>query len=168
LDQGTRVFNVYCLISGVVKVTCIGESGKESIIDLCRGGTALGIAPAILDSETPFSVETLTSCRFQMYPAGALRSTAKASLDLSLLLQQVLAQQLTHLPLSTAQVSCENSMTRLIRFLERLGRSTDADSENWHITPLPLKRYEIAQLIGVTPEHVSRLFRQLKEIPAGR
>jgi CRP/FNR family transcriptional regulator len=150
-----------------VKLTCIGETGKESIIDLCRGGTVLGIAPAILDSETPFSVETLTKCRFQIYPAGALRAAAKASLELSWLLQQVLAQQLTSPPLSTAQVSCENARARLLRFLERLGRCADVGSENGDVASLPLKRYEIAQLIGVTPEHVSRLFRQLKETPSG-
>ncbi len=63
-----------------------------------------------------------------------------------------------------AQLSCHTARQRLEQLLWDLCSALASDkSRNQVKIEVPLKQWEIAQLIDVSPEHLSRMLRQLEE-----
>lgn len=159
--QGSCVHDVYLLQQGLVKLVHTDENGRERILDLRLPAGLVGGACAVLQVASPVSAITATPCLIRRLPRheflGALTSDTQFAWAVTQLWCDEVNGQLRRL----AELGAAPARLQLERVI-----STLADNASMSPGPrlqLPLKRFELAQWLGVTPEHLSRLFRQLVE-----
>ena len=152
---------VYLIERGIVKLLHLGEGGKEIIIGLRYPGWFLGAAPAILQESYTVTALTLTRCQMRLFPATLFIDMIKTDADFSWNIQQHLGRGIHQYINRLTDIGSLPARQRLDKLLRELGAAMEPD-EPKGITrlPLPLKQWEIAQLIAVTPQYLNRLLKE--------
>lgn len=163
-QQGEPCFAVYFVNSGLVKIKALDLDGQEVIVSVCGAGWLLGADCAILEEACQSSAETVTECRLQRISSKNLRSVLKADPELSWRIHQILSLEARIRSKKLAALASQPAKVRLIRFLSQavLEYRCEVPTEA-RVLNLPLKQWEIAQLLGITPEHINRLLRHLEQ-----
>lgn len=161
--QGDDGDGVFCVQSGLVGLRQVDESGKSILLRLCQGGSTIGYRAFLTKSYHLNSAEALA-------PTVACfidRSTVRTLLASNPLLgERFLEHALEDLTAVEGEYARSLTQTMRSRFLhvlavfyEQIGQEDDAGSPT---VELPIKRREIADLIGAKPESISRLIRQVE------
>jgi CRP-like cAMP-binding protein len=151
-DYPTEI--VYLVETGLVKLVRLSNSGQESILGLRSDGCLVNAASTILNAPANCSAITVTACTVRYAHRArfmkALESSPSLMMDLSAMICQEICSELeVHAELSAG--SAQRRLDRLRRELSGRNYSNDP------LGQLALKRFEIAQLLSITPEHLSRL-----------
>jgi CRP/FNR family transcriptional regulator, anaerobic regulatory protein len=148
--EGDRVHAIALLVSGVVRVYQIGETGRE--ITLYRfglGQSCILTANAILNQQTFPAIATVEQdAEAAMVPADAFREWVRRHDLWRTFVFDLLSQRLTSVMAIVEEVAFHRMDTRLAAFL--LERSRTAG-------PLRLTHQEIAAELGSAREVVSRI-----------
>jgi CRP-like cAMP-binding protein len=171
--QGNQAREVFCIERGLIKLIRLSESGQELVIGLQSRGSLLGAASVVIRQPHPVTAITVTSCSLSRIPADHFLHLAKTDNQFSWYLQEIhssevhkQASQLAALRYLSARQRLEKLLLQLLSSISSHENQTSAGSSQENKTSmrvqLPLKHWEIAQLIGVTPEHLSRILRQIK------
>ncbi|MBI5020750.1 MAG: Crp/Fnr family transcriptional regulator [Ignavibacteriales bacterium] len=155
-SEGNPAFMIYHVFSGYVKLSKTGWKGEKLVIRLRGPGDIFGHR-AVLSGEPytadAMALEETTLCAIQKEiflqaikesPEFALRVMAKLSSDLRASEEQTMS--ITH----------ENVRQRVARLLLFLIEDNEESRRNRLIIPNSLSREEMAQMIGTTPESLSR------------
>ena len=162
-QQGSRAECAYFVASGITKLTCINPSGKELIVGLRGPGSLLGTAAVILSTVYPATASTVTPCSLRRVSATELDGLLSTNLDFCRYLQEMQAREVhAHLELMIDVVS-RTAQYRLAKLLFDAFVIRDMHSGTDRSLPIPLKQWEIAELLAVTPEHTSRVLRRLEK-----
>jgi CRP-like cAMP-binding protein len=157
--QETRVADVFWLADGLVKLVRADEHGRERILGLRFPNHFIGAALIIVGHPSPITAVTVTRCRLARMAAGEFLDLLQRHRELSLEVQRMLSREVYGQFERLADLS-DASRTRVLRFLKNLASVTPPVNGQVRLT-LPIKRCELAQFLGITPEHLSRLLRQL-------
>lgn len=160
--EGTPSAAIHCIYSGLVKLYKVGRDGQEIVIRLLKSGEVLGFRALCaheIYSATAQVVEDTTVCTvtketlfniMRESPELAIRMLSKLAVELRVSEDQLVSRVLESVPQRTARL--------LISLIDDpFARSTKQRSVD-----LPLRRDEMAQIIGTTPETLSRILKQLK------
>ncbi len=166
LEPGTPLFwqgdvpsRVFFISSGRAKLMR-NASGRELIIGIRCPASFLGATDALLGREHPFSAQTLTRCRLLQLSAAALSRVAQADHDFCLHLLRSELQEMSEELDNASGVGCLGVRERLERYLRRL---VGVEPTRGPVrVELPLRHWELAQLLAITPEHLSRVLRELE------
>ena len=158
--QGTPVRDVFWLDDGLVKLVHVKPDGGERILGLRFSPRPLGVALAVVKLPSPVSAVTVTRCQIRRISGHDLARAIAADERLSAVVHRAQSEEVLEQFQMLAELSASSSRDRLEHFLLRLVVALSITTANMRLQ-LPLKHYEIAQFIAVTPEHLSRLFRQL-------
>lgn len=163
-QQGTLAQEVYFIDRGAIKLVHVNDNGKEVIIGLRSSGWLLGAPEVILNEPHPATAVTLTRCNLYRISSETFRLLAKTNASLSAYLQQVYSREVYEQMMRIAERECCSARQRLEHLLRRLIPELDQrDPEKEIWIQVPLKHSEIARLISVTPEHFSRLLKQMEQ-----
>ncbi|HWP44666.1 MAG TPA: Crp/Fnr family transcriptional regulator [Blastocatellia bacterium] len=162
--QGSSAREVYLIEQGLAKLIRVTEDGQEIIVGLRSPGWILGASSAILGNPYSLTAVTLTRCRTRFIYAEQFIELARSDLEFSwylhILATEELHEQLAHL----VGLRCLSARKRFEQLLLLMVSSIHPDlSQNDARFKLPMKQWEIAQLIGITPEHLCRLQRQMEQ-----
>jgi CRP/FNR family transcriptional regulator len=163
-QQGTLAQEVYFIDQGAIKLVYVNPDGKEVSIGLRSSGWLLGAAAVILNEPHPVTAVTLTRCYLYRMTSETFRHLSNNNASLSAYLQQVYSREVYQQMMRIAELECCSARQRLEHFLRRLIpelEQRDPQKEIW--LQVPLKHSEIARLISVSPEHFSRLLRQMEQ-----
>ncbi len=159
--QGCDAQDVCLLDHGMAKLTYCDKEGQEFITGLRLRGDVLGVSSIILRQAYPVSAITLTPCQVRRIPADKFQQEINANISvlhylLRSLIRKTLDQEARLIGFGLP------ARGRLERLLAQIIRAS-GDTNSTGVRPLPsfLKQWEIAQLIGVTPQHLSRLFKEM-------
>ena len=167
--QGSAPGKVFLVKRGLIKLIRVSEDGQELIVGLKAPGTILGAASAIVQKPHPFSAVTLTRCTICRVPLTVFLDLARTDPKLSWYLHQLHSREVYDQARQLAELRCLSARQRLEQLLWQIVTATEAKLDDGPVKlHLPLKYWEIAQLIGVTPEHLSRVMRQLEDEGAMR
>lgn len=155
-SQDETASPVFFVESGVVKLMRISSNGDELITGLRSSGWLLDGASAVLGLPSTCRAVAVTQC--------VLRCLARADFLRMLgnnpaLLQEVnglICRELCAGQEQQMAFRCGDAQSRLEMLVNELSPNGAIDS----LDQLPLKRMEIAQLLAITPEHLSRLAKQ--------
>lgn len=163
LQQGIPAEAVYYVHDGIVKLVWNEPKGKESIVGLRWKGWFLGAPPVISDTPCPTSAITLTRSSIERIPSETFLERLRNDPDLAWEMQQNHSREICEQFRWLGELACCSARSRLLHVIERLITSigTSPRVRNSQLRLLPLKRKDIAELIAVTPEHLSRLLHQL-------
>jgi len=162
LQQGTPADEVYLIREGLVKLVWTEPKGRQGIVGLRWRGYLLGVPSAITGEKSPMSAVTLVRSVVQRISAQDFLECLHANPPLAWKMQQINSRELCEQLNSLGELSCCSARSRLGRVFRRLVAAGQADGKRNRVR-LPLKQREVAELIGVTPEHLNRILHALSK-----
>jgi CRP-like cAMP-binding protein len=162
-SQGDPGNGVYCIKSGLIGLRRIDINGNSVLIRLSTAGTTVGYRTILTREAHVNSAEVLTPSVLCYIPRPKVEKLLKAN--------PLLGERFLQHFFDDA-VETENDYVRsltmgmksrflhiILVFYERFGYQ---DENGNAIVELPVKRGELAELVGVRPESISRLIDQLQ------
>lgn len=165
LKQDTPSTAVYFLHQGLVKLTWIDQAGREVIAGLRSQQWIIGAPSVLLDKPYSFTITTLIQCALRCISAKHFLHLVKTHTEFSLHLMRMLSQEIFNHAKKSVMLGCLPAIDRLksllYKFISDMYQQTELQ-KNMKIA-LPLTHKELAQIIAITPEHLSRLLKELEK-----
>lgn len=157
--EGERAHFIYGIVTGSVALTTATDEG-EAIIGLFSPGETVLLPPALLDLPYMISARALSDGQALLIHAQRFRELAEEDGMLALACARVLARHWRILLKQHKQLRTQDADARLVQYLlENAGRRTGPA-----VLRLPGSKKDLATLLGVTPETLSRALRRLRAI----
>jgi len=161
--QGGSADEVFYLEHGLVKLVRLQPSGEETIVGLRSAGWFLGAAAVVLGRAYAVTALTVTPCGVARIRAAQFRQQLRSNGALSWRVHGMHSEEIYTEITRVADDRSRSARERLERFLEQLlpalGASSDGRSVGIHV---PLRQWEIAHLIGVTPQYLCQLLHEME------
>ena len=162
--QGCDPGDIFFIEDGLAKLVRIDGNGREQILGLRGSGWFLGAAFVMVGRSHPASVVAVTACAVRRLSRRAFLDMMVEQPGLSWHVHRMHSREVLSQFHHLADLGVRTARQRLERVLRRLAAITTPDAGDREVRLLsPLKRWELASLIAVTPEHLSRLLRQLRD-----
>lgn len=159
--QGDRKRSVYQVVSGMVCLYTILSDGKRQIFDFALPGDIIGLGAA--ESYT-CCAQTIGETRLKRLPLSSIYERAAQSPMFGLALYRAISRELDatrDLLLTLGQLGAlERVATFLVVIAKRNAQTGKPRSNTLH---LPMTRSDIADLLGLTIETVSRSLSRLRQ-----
>ncbi len=153
-DPRTYVFRVEEGVIAVYKTLC---DGRRQIIDFCYPGDLVGLG--VLDQHV-LSAQATCTAKVRCLSASALERMAETDASLALKLYKSVCQELAATRSLLVTVGQRSAIERLALFLVSLHRRTALHGSS--TVKLSMRRSDIADLLGLTIETVSRTLTKLR------
>ncbi|MEY2689651.1 MAG: hypothetical protein RL375_3850 [Pseudomonadota bacterium] len=153
---------IYVVRFGCFKIVRIAEDGYQQVCGLAGPGDVLGFEGAALGRH-PHEVASLDDCSVIALPLSDLRVLRLACEPFDQALQHALGEQLTHAGDTASLMAAVAAEARLARFVLWMSARMAAHGESPRRFVLRMSRRDIANLLAVAHETVSRSFGQLVE-----
>ncbi len=161
--QGCEPSDIFFIEDGLAKLVRIDGNGREQILGLRGRGWILGAAFVLVGRSHPASVVAVTACTLRRLSREAFLEMMTQQPDLSWHVHRMHSREVLSQFHHMADLGVKTARQRLERVLQRLVAVTNPGDNDKEVRLLsPLKRWELASLIAVTPEHLSRLLKQLR------
>jgi CRP/FNR family transcriptional regulator, polysaccharide utilization system transcription regulator len=161
MHEGDPSLAIYCVRSGLVKLYKIGRSGDPLIIRLLGPGRLIGFRAVLAGEPYAASAEAVDSVTLCVIPGSYVQLLLGTSVEFNRRLLVLMAGELRmseEQMMSLAEDSVRQRTARLLRsFLEEASLGTARDIA----LPVPLMRKEMAQMLGTSPETLSKVLHSL-------
>ena len=163
LQQGDGPADVFIIDRGVIKLRRVQPGGKESIIGIRTAGEFVGAAAAILGCPNPADAITVTPCRVARMDTREFVERSRDDRNFAWRLLEMQSRELCGDCDQLAELGCEAAEVRLCRTLQKLADEFGSTSASGvRSLTLPLKQWEVAQIVGVTPQYLCQLLADLE------
>jgi len=160
---GVRLFRqgdwpevVYAIEQGWVKLVRIEEDGQAMIVGVRSRGWILGAASALTKEAHAVTAETVTWCQLRRMRGEVFRERVRRDEGFSWYVHQMHAQEIHRQLGQVVGLGCRRARRRLEQLL---GELADGQEGRWRC---PLRQWELAQLVAVTPSYLSQLLGELE------
>jgi CRP-like cAMP-binding protein len=162
-SQGESPHTVCLICNGLVKLTRTESEGHLAIVGLRKTGWLLGAAAILPGFPYASTAETVTRSKLCFVPIEQFQHAMETNAPFSKWVSMILSRGVYSSTLSISNQSCLSGRQRLENFLlEIIQSQKNLNTEKAVKIPIPLKHWEMAQLLGLTPEHLSRLIKQME------
>lgn len=160
LRRGEKLDAVAILCAGLAIEYVQLVDGRRQILSLATPGTALAWA---WDRTTDISILAITEARVALVPLNRIAEFVAQSPATFVDIIQALEARRFEVCELTADIGRRTALERMCRFLLRMLHVTQATiGDNSAIMRIPLKRDEIADILGLTTTHVTRVLAGLR------
>jgi CRP/FNR family transcriptional regulator len=163
LQQGAPADDVYLIHEGVVKLVWADLKGRQTIVGLRFSESFLGTSAVITTDVCPTGAITVTRSIIERVSAGRFLDRLREDPELAWRVHQRHSRELYEQMNWLGELACCPARSRVANLLRRLAVSSEPNGPNNARVHLPLKRKEIAELIAITPEHLSRLLHEFSK-----
>lgn len=154
-DPRTHVFRIE---EGVIALSKLLGDGRRQIIEFAYPGDYIGLGTL---REHIFDAQATCATKVRCLSAAALEQEAARDAGLALRLYKAVSAELAAARSLLVSVGQQSAMERLAGFLLSLSARNSSDSEE-NVVKLPMRRSDIADLLGLTIETVSRTITKLR------
>jgi CRP/FNR family transcriptional regulator len=160
--QGDPIGDIYLLEKGLVKMLRLEANGGEAIGELRFRGTLLGAASALANAPAPMAAYTITECKVARMSVQAFLQLEQSNTAFSHELLVLISQQKTEQSIRYTRHATFSARAQLAQLLLMLLREfgTERNGE-WRLAS-PLTKQDMAGWVGITPQHLSALLREMK------
>jgi CRP/FNR family transcriptional regulator, anaerobic regulatory protein len=156
-DGDTRS-HVYRIEEGVIALSKLLGDGRRQIIEFAYPGDYIGLGTL---REHIFDAQATCAAKVRCLSATALEQEASRDAGLALRLYKAVSAELAAARSLLVSVGQQSAMERIAGFL--LGLSARTSNEGGEVVvKLPMRRSDIADLLGLTIETVSRTITKLR------
>ena len=159
--EGSYAAGVYCINSGKIKLSMMGDEGKEQIVRMAKPGDIIGYKALLSGDRYSATAAALEDCNVCFIPREIFLVILQKDAALSFEMMKVLSNELrqaeekiTHL----AQKPVRERVAETILFLKET-YGLDADN----VVNVSLTREEIANLVGTATETAIRLLSEFNK-----
>lgn len=162
--DGNPSFGLYCVNSGRIKVSKVGNDGKEVIVRIANDGDILGHRSLFSNENytaTAKVIEDSTICFFdKTYIFEVIKREPTVAMHLITRLSQAMGVAET----KSASIIQKNVRGRLAELLLGLKKTYGIPAEDGNTKlDITLTREELASMVGIANETVIRLISEFKE-----
>jgi CRP-like cAMP-binding protein len=157
--EGNPAFAVYCVSAGHIKLTRTGPHGGEHVVATRGAGDLLGCRAVLARGLYTVSAEPLRPSRACAIPRASFLEAVRGDAALSFAVLTRMARMTIESDDNLMARSVEHVRERTARYLLGLMPETNGAGDIAIDGLLP--RHEMAQLIGTTPETLSRTLHLL-------
>ncbi len=162
-NQGDDCLGVHCIESGLIGLRSYDAEGHSVLVRLKGPGETMGYQFFLTGSEYSLNAEVILPSRICFIDRGLVRQFLTLNPLLGLRFLETEARELTTADDKFVRTVTQTAKIRVLHILmvlyERFGRTTD---DGHPILELPLSRQDLAALIGVTPESISRAIQKIE------
>ena len=144
----------FIVVEGQFKIFLIGDAGKETIMHIFRPGEMIAGGPLFLGGTYPASCVALTDGCVISFEYDRLKKLILTEEMIQSFFLQKSMRLIPHLKEKIENLTLKNAETRIVDYLKSLGADKNA-------VTLDIPKNQIAALLDLTPESVSRVFGQL-------
>lgn len=160
--QEETTTDAYLIHDGVVKLTWTTNEGNETIVGLRWPGSFLGASSLMAGLPNPASATALSPVVLEQIAANRFFRMLNTNRKLVASLNQAQSHEILEQTRALGELACLPARERLRNLLERLRSSVSSEL----CLPdgrmrLPFKKKELAALLSITPEHLSRTMDEL-------
>jgi CRP-like cAMP-binding protein len=160
VHQNQRADSVHLIRSGLVKLTRNTDGPRAMIMGLRGTGSLLGIQAALLRIPQPLTVVALVPCRVTRLRVKEFENLLHQDQDFSWFVHVAHCQEIARHLEQAAALGSRSARERLEDFFRELRVEMAAEEEDR--IELPLRDWELAQLLAITPQYLSRLMQSLR------
>ncbi len=161
--QGNPPFGLYCINSGKIKVSKLGNDGKESIIRIAGPGDVLGHRSLFSDENYTATATVIEDAAICFVDKKFIFKALQDEPTIALNLIQKLSREMGAAETRTAGLSQKNVRERLAELLLTLKKSYGIQEGNRWRLDIKLTREEMASMVGTANETIIRFFSEFKE-----
>jgi len=161
-QQGRAADEVYIIHDGVVKLVWGDSTGKQTILGLRWPGCLVGVPAVVTGDPCAMSVVTLVPSILERITAEKFLQRLQTDPGFAWKIHQIQSREVHEQLNWLGEMACSSARSRLGNVFRRLTETgyVHIDGKKSRVR-LPLKQKEVAELIAVTPEHLSRLLHEL-------
>ncbi|WP_281297086.1 Crp/Fnr family transcriptional regulator [Flavobacterium limnophilum] len=161
-EEGDVVNGVYCITSGICKMSKLSANGKDQIVKLIKAGELLGQRSMISDEPANLSAVALEDMEVCFIPKTEILTFFDTNNQFSMNLMKTICGDLKetsdHLVSISQKTVKERLAETLIYLQDNFGKNTDG---SLHIQ---LSREELAGMIGTATESCIRLLSDFNKL----
>jgi CRP-like cAMP-binding protein len=163
LGQGEPARDVYIVHRGVMKLLWADSDGRETIVGLRWPGSFVGAPSVIAGGCSPASVITLVPAAVEQIPGDRFLQILRSDTTLAMRVHEAQSSEIIQQMSDLGELAIASAKTRFLNLLTRLTCSASQDIclPDGRLR-LPLKKKELAALLAITPEHLSRMLGELR------
>ena len=164
IQQDTPARKVYFIEYGLVKLSRVETPGHEVISGLRRRNWIIGAPAVLLGKKYSFTATSLIDCKIRQISSERFLRLIETNREFSRHMLRMFSQEIFNYGKTFSNLACLPAKDRLKRLLYEIMTEIKQPLgiEDKVNLIFPLKHKELAQMIAVTPEHLSRLLKQLE------
>lgn len=163
VQQGEAASGVYFITLGLVKIEASESDGRCTTVGLRRLGWPLGAGAVILGRPHPVTAIAVTRAVVLHVSNGGFRSLLRSRPEVSYYVHAVHCLELHEQIERASALACGNARGRLKQTLTHLASAAGRhEGSGAFELRLPIRHWELARLIGVTPPYLSSLLTELE------
>lgn len=162
--QGNPPFGLYCIASGKIKVSKVGNDGKESIIRIAGPGDVLGHRSLFAKENYSATATVIEDAAICFVDKNYIYSLLKKEPSIALSMIEKLSIDMGAAEARNASMSQKSARERLAElFLHFMKAYGHEEADGRVRLDIKLNRDEIASIVGTAHETIIRLISEFKE-----
>tara|TARA_Y100000296_G_C5077240_1_gene207973 strand:- start:32 stop:748 length:717 start_codon:yes stop_codon:yes gene_type:complete len=162
--QGNHPFGLYCISSGNIKVTKVGNDGKESIVRIASAGDVLGHRSLFTDQYYTATATALEDTKVCFLDKKFIMKVIQENPSVSMNVIEKLSTDMGAAENKLSSLHQKNVRERLAELLLLLKESHGEEQDDGKtLIKLKLTREEMATMIGTANETLIRFMSEFKE-----
>ncbi len=158
--EGDEKRSVYQIEAGAVCLYKMTADGRRQIFDFAFAGDIIGLGASDVYA---CSAQTVGATLLKSVPFSRLNQLASQDPKFALGLYQAVSSELEATRNLLLTLGQQNALERVAIFLSTLSQRNARAGRNPRLLTLPMSRSDIADLLGMSTETVSRMLSKLKE-----
>lgn len=159
--EGNSSHYIYAIKSGVVKIFKTTEDGKTHILRILNDGDLMAF-DAVYSSEYHYSAEIIRDSEICMMKKKDFITLLKKDADLAIEIIKILTRELEEIRCSIRDLTTKTASQKIAWFLLSSPHIFSSDKAIKKTITLPLSRRELSEMLGLSPETVSRTLSQFE------
>ncbi len=166
-DKGTFIFNegepgngFYVVASGKVKIFKLSFEGKEQILHIYGPGKPFGEVPMFEGNNFPASAMAMNKSQIIFIPRDKFVNLISDTPGLAMNMLGMLSMRLREFTIQIENLSLKEVPARLASYILTLSEENNKAEK----VVLPISKAQLANLIGTTPETVSRVLKKMTDV----
>lgn len=162
-QQGDENRGVFCVSKGLFAIRTHGADGRTTLLKLAYPGDIIGFRSFLGDDRHKTEARALIPSRVCTV---ARRNADRVVQGNAAVLARLASRCVKEINAGRERIvgtATESNLTRLAEILDRLMQAHGTREDAFLRMQLPLSRTDLADLLGIQPETVSRLLKKLKD-----
>ena len=158
-SEGDPANGFYIVETGKVKIFKLSFDGKEQILHIYGPGNPFGEVPVFEGKSFPAYATAIQNSRLIFLERNRFVQVLSQTPSLAMSMLGMLSKKLREFTVQIENLSLKEVPARLASYILTLS----AEQENEDKVALPLSKAQLANLIGTTPETLSRMLKKLSD-----
>lgn len=158
-QEGDKADGLYMVVKGKIKVFKLSVEGKEQILHIYGAGHTFGEVPVFQGTHFPASSMALEKSEIIFMPRDKFQGLITSTPGLGMNLLADLSRRLREFTIQIENLSLKEVPARLAAYIMTLSEEQDNISQ----VILPISKAQLSNLIGTTPETISRILKKMSE-----